>query len=94
MKKIFLTLLLVTNYCYAEPFPYEKPVVCDTAVDIFSMVQKEYNEKITFSGKPEGASEAGSAIVVTENKETGTWSIIQFNSKFACVIAVGKHEKS
>lgn len=93
MKKLFLLLLIVTN-CYAEPFAYEKPLICDNTVDIFSMLEKEYNEKIIFSGNPDGATEKGSVIVVTENSQTGTWTIVQFNSKFACVIAIGKNEKS
>ena len=41
MKKIFLILLLATN-CYAEPFRYDKPTVCDDAKEIFKMIE-EYN---------------------------------------------------
>ena len=47
MKKIFLILLLATN-CYAEPFRYDKPTICDDVKEVLKMIE-EYKEKIIFS---------------------------------------------
>jgi hypothetical protein len=92
MKKLFLIALLATN-CYAEPFRYDKPTVCDDAKEIFKMID-EYKEKVIFTGQPDGDGNIGSYIILTENAVTGTWTIIQNNSKFACVLAVGQNQKS
>ena len=92
MKKIFLILLLATN-CYAEPFRYDKPTICDDVKEVLKLIE-EYKEKIIFTGKPLGDNNGGSFIMLTENVSTGSWTLIQNNNKFACVIAVGQNEKS
>ena len=85
--------MLLASNCYADPFRYDKPTVCDDVKEIMKMIEK-YEEKIIFSGKPEGDGQGGSFIVLTENSKTGSWTLIQNNNKFACVIAVGQNEKS
>ena len=92
MKKLFLMMLLASN-CYADPFRYDKPTVCDDVKEIMKMIEK-YEEKIIFSGKPDGNGNGGSYIMLTENNKTGSWTLIQTNAKFSCVIAVGTNEKS
>jgi hypothetical protein len=92
MKKLFLLLLLSTN-CYAEPFQYDKPTICNDLLSVLNMMS-EYKEKIVFTGRPQGPNEGDSFIVLLENLETGTWTLLQHNEKFACIIAVGKNEKS
>ena len=47
MKKIFLILLLATN-CYAEPFRYDKPTICDDVKEVLKLIE-EYKEKIIFN---------------------------------------------
>jgi hypothetical protein len=92
MRKLFLLLLISTN-CYAEPFQYDKPTVCDDLGSVLKMMS-EYKEKIVFTGIPQGMTEGASSILLLENSNTGTWTILQHNEKFACIIAVGKNEKS
>lgn len=92
MKKILL-LTLFSSTCFAEPFRYDKPLICDEVKAVFSMIE-EFREVVTFSGDPEGEDNGGSKIILTQNKDTGTWTIIQSNNKYACVIAVGQNHNS
>lgn len=85
--------MLLASNVQAEAFRYDKPTVCDDIKTVFKMIE-EYEEKIIFTGKPEGDGNGGSYIVLTENSKTGSWTLLQTNQKFACVIAVGTNEKS
>ena len=93
MKKLLILFCLFCSLCRAESFTTQKGIVCAEFLEVMIGL-KEFNEIIIFKGEPTGPEDTGSFIVLMENKETGTWTILQYSAKVACVLAVGKNEKS
>jgi hypothetical protein len=86
MKKFLLGVLLLPALTTAEPVNVDKTVVCDRATTMLSLIEKKYQEKpIWFANSKDGD------FVVTINRDTNTWSIIQFSleKNIACLIDSG-----
>ena len=86
MKKITaVLLLLITTYGYSEPYTKEKSIVCaDTTTALESLI-KVYKEKPIWVG----VDQQQNKFVLVTNKETGTWTFLQFNDKAACALGTG-----
>jgi hypothetical protein len=66
---------------------YNKPVLCYPAVDLLAAIQENFKEETAFVVSHEYSAETLVAMFV--NTETGTYTIIEFNSEMACVLASG-----
>lgn len=87
MKKLLLALLLTSMSAFAAPVKITLQVVCDDANTLFqNLVEGEYQE-IPYWGGFEDLEKT--SFVLLTNKETGSWTMIRYNSKRACVLAVG-----
>ena len=80
-----LSLCVMASTVNAEPVKLEKPVVCDVTAKLLSAIQHEYKERPIWVGK----GEEGSNYSLLTNKETGSWTVIQFNKTLACVLGSG-----
>lgn len=93
MKKIAVTLTLgvALSVAFAEAVETKKDVVCDNKKELFDWVQtNEYQEKLIWMGD---SPLSKTKLAVISNKDTGTWTIIEFNDKYACVLSVGISSK-
>ena len=93
MKKIAVTLTLCValSVAFAEAIETKKDVVCDNKKELFDWVQtNEYQEKLIWIGD---SPLSKTKLAVISNKDTGTWTIIEFNDKYACVLSVGVSSK-
>jgi hypothetical protein len=73
------------------PFELQKPVKCAKAKDLLAYFESEYGEKMQWVAK-DGISESYFALLT--NKETNTYTIVQFDAETACVLGAGKQVKT
>jgi len=89
MRKTILAFLLglISSVAYAnEPFVVEKQVLCSNVEQVIkSLSGPEYKEEPIWGG-----SDGKDRYVITTNKKTNTWSMLQIIDGFACVIATGR----
>jgi hypothetical protein len=89
MKKLLIPILLMSiQLAYADAIEINKKVVCDKTKLIMDTLITEYKEIPLWSGSDE-KSNFGLLI----NKETGTWTIIQFNKDTTCILGVGENSR-
>ena len=89
MKKIAVTLSLcvVLSVAFAEAVKTKKDVICDNKKEIFNWLQtNEYQEKPIWIGDSPSSQ---TKFAVLSNKDTGTWTIVEFNDKHACIVDEG-----
>jgi hypothetical protein len=87
MKKLIAILLLASTSVFAAPVKSTLQIVCDDTKSIFEhFVEGEYQEVPFWAGFEDSNK---TSFVLLTNKETGTWTMIQYNAKRGCVIAVG-----
>jgi len=69
-----------------------KPVVCNDATAVVQSLKEQFKEIPAFLGE----GNDGSAYALSINKETGTWTMLQFSpdKTTACMIGSGKQAQS
>lgn len=96
MRKTILTLaLLLTNTAFAQQPPGEiidlvKPLKCSRAESVMNFFAEKFKEKPLWVGK----TSTGTHIVLMVNKETKTWTLIEYDSALACVLGAGETSSS
>ena len=93
MKKTIITLLgcMALSVVVAEPTKTTKEVICDNRKDLFEWLQtNEYQEKPTWLGDNPLSN---TKLAILSNKDTGTWTIIEFDDSYACVVSIGINSK-
>lgn len=84
---VALLLGLSSTVAQADPQRLQKVVICDDTEAILKGLQDgRYKESPTWSGISSGKD---SSFVIMVNEETGTWTIVQFNSTAACILGEG-----
>lgn len=84
-QSILASLLLIPTLLLAEPVELNKRVVCDKTAVVFHSLLKDHGERPIWVG----VSKEDSTVVVS-NPRTGSWSIVLFNDKVACVLEAGE----
>jgi hypothetical protein len=89
MSVVFLFCFLST-IANAQQSPgtttVNKKVVCTDAKTLFESVRdSKYKEEPIWVGRLDD-----STMTILANKETGTWTLVQFNGNVACVIDAGE----
>lgn len=69
-----------------DVFEYTKRVACSEPKIVFKVLQEEYGEVFLMVGEVHGGK---TAIAVFANPKSGSWSIVEYNEKQACVINSG-----
>ena len=87
---ILLTLSSLASVARSEPFTGKKNITCDDTSTLINALV-EYGENPVWSGTD---SETKTTYGILMNSKTKTWTIIQFDSKIACVLGVGEEAKS
>ena len=90
MRKIILGLaFLLTNTAFAqdsEIFDLVKPMKCSHAESVMNFFTEKFKEKPLWVGK----TNTDTHIVLLVNKETKTWTMIEYDSRIACVLGAGE----
>jgi hypothetical protein len=88
MKKFLVSVLLLPVLSIAqEPVIVEKPVVCEKVEIILNSLTKEFSEKPVWLGE---SSDSKYSVFVDKK---GSWTIIQFTDKIACILGTGETSK-
>lgn len=77
---------LINSVANAQPVQHEKIVLCDKTAEMFEALGKQYQEVPVWGGKN---SEQGLNFALMLNTETKTWTLVQFNTKTACILGIG-----
>jgi hypothetical protein len=90
MKKLLLLLMFATS-AFAQQqefqvFELTRPMKCAAVEDIMLFINQNFGETMAWVGKDENNS---SYLALYKNKETGSWSLIQYDSKVGCFIGSG-----
>jgi hypothetical protein len=93
MKKILFLLVLIPLLTSAQssgPVAIEKTVICDKTQNVLDVIiNGRYQENPVWGGVDDD-----SRYGLLVNRETGTWTIIQFNKETACILGTGKSSRS
>lgn len=88
MKKLLLSLLLALPVLsFAEPVRINKTVICNDLDELISVIQDRRLEVIDWLG----INSSDTSYVLTVNKDTQSWTILQINIKenVGCVVGSG-----
>lgn len=86
---IALSLALVCAVTHAQkPVETNKKIVCFPVKVLMKDLKDKYGEEPMVMGTTSNMSEVAMALYL--NKETGSYTIIEFDTEAACVISVGK----
>ena len=90
MKKLiilfFATLLIVVAIAQAGPVEVKKTVICEETKKLYNeLINGEYAELPAWGGEGEK-----SKFVLLINKETTTWTLIEFDRGTRCIIGAGE----
>ena len=89
MRNLILGVLLLPAFAQAQPVTVEKPVVCDKVKNVI-----EYLSGSDIQEQPFWAGiDKKSRYLMMVNKETNSWTLIQFNDQIACIIGSGENSK-
>jgi len=86
MKKLFLFIL--TTFCIssqAEMFQLRKIMICDQKENVLQSLSENFEEFPIWSGH----SERGSIIAIFVNKTNGSYTVVEYDNKVACILSVG-----
>jgi len=93
MKYLLFILLIVSPIVFSETLQEDngvtmqmKPVPCKDANTLALEVLKKYGEEPIWFGEDETAD---SKYTITYNKESKTWTFIQFDDKVGCILGYG-----
>ena len=82
---IGLALIVLASIVYAiEPFTINKQMDCADTTTVLDVIIKQKGETPMWVGRDEVTR-----FVLTEDKKTKEWTMIQYNAKIACVLATG-----
>jgi hypothetical protein len=91
MKKLLLLLMFVTPIVFAQQqeiqiFELSRQLKCAKTEDLMNFITQNFGETMAWVGKDENNS---SFLAIFSNKDTGTWSLIQYDSKIGCYLGSG-----
>lgn len=96
MKKfLIVVMLLIPTLAY--PTQRNKPVFCHQLNEILDNLKTNYGEKLEFVVENQIYRDFITNIAMMRNKETGSWTMIEYGENFdgeGCVIASGKDHDS
>jgi hypothetical protein len=88
MKKLLVSVILLPVLAVAQgPVIVEKPVVCEKVEIILNSLTKEFSEKPVWLGE---SSDSKYSVFVDKK---GSWTIIQFTDRMACILGTGETSK-
>ena len=93
MKSIVMAFLFcfISSIANAqEIIDLNKPMKCSEAQNVMNYFTSNHKETPVWVGK----TVHGSYITLLANKETRSWTIVEYDSKIACVLGAGEEKTS
>jgi hypothetical protein len=93
MKSIVMAFLFcfISSIANAqEIIDLNKPMKCSEAQNVMNYFTNNHKETPVWVGK----TVHGSYITLLANKETRSWTIVEYDSKIACVLGAGEEKTS
>ena len=89
MRYLLVALLCLTScFSYAQVSEYERKITCGTLKIILkTLTGEEIEESPIWVGRTD-TTDTQTAVLV--NKQTLTWTVIQYDTKVACVLSSGE----
>lgn len=91
LSTLMLMLLAACAVAAAEPRILNKQVACADKDQVFKSVAQDFGEIPQWTGQ---SPQSNTNLVLTANLKTGSWTLIEYNSTMACVLAVGENSNS
>jgi len=91
MKYLLVSVAMVFSFSSiamepSQVFTLNKPMKCAPAQAVFEEFSQLFGEKPLWAGKEENTT---SYITLLSNKDTGSWTLVQYDSRTACVLGTG-----
>jgi hypothetical protein len=90
MRKLLLVVLTcLSGTLYAdntEIFQLNKPMMCSKVQRLIEYITTDYQEKLLWVGQEESTY---TYIALYKNPDTGSWSLIQYDSSTGCFLGHG-----
>jgi len=80
---LFLTSLVAS--AQSNLIEIDKPVTCSDPKTVIEGLSDQYQEQPFWSGRGRE-----SKYVLLVNSKTGSWSMVEYNDKIACIVGTGK----
>jgi hypothetical protein len=78
--------MFVASSAIADPFPSEKPVICEDYDVVTAALAEKYHEKMVWMGKD---IKNGNVHFLTVNEKEGSWTYVETDGKTACILGAG-----
>ncbi len=83
-------LCLASSIVDAQVFQTRKPIICDKVKTVVEALDENYQEVPIWTGK-DASDETRYSLFI--NKQTKSWTFIQFTSEIACILGTGQDSK-
>jgi len=87
MKKLLLLLMFAMPAFAQQQIDMTKRLKCSSTEYVFKLFKEQFDEKPVWLGRDKGTD---TYITLLENKEKGTWSLIQYDADLACILGAGE----
>jgi len=71
-------------------FRYDYPILCDSTQTIIENLSKNYQEKLSWTGKHDNDNSVYSLWVQPKDN---SWTLVKSNKEFACILGIGSDSK-
>jgi hypothetical protein len=92
MSKLIVTLaLLISTAAFAQQIiDLTKPIKCSDPQSVMNFFKDTHKEKPVWVGK----TVHNTHITILSNEETKSWTLIEYDTKLACVLGAGEDKTS
>ena len=91
MKKTIIALLLCISTTVSaqtiQLFELTRQMKCAAVDTLIAHLMEAYGEKVVWVGKDRNN---GTYVSLYKNESTGTWTMIQYDSRTGCVLSAGE----
>ena len=86
-------LLLCSTWAQAAQFEWQKTIICDDTNAVFDYFEKgQPQERVVWRGRD--LMEPLLTHTMLANIKTGSWTLVQHDAQYACVLAAGLEFKA
>lgn len=90
---IAAALLLCSTWVQAAQFEWQKTIICDSTKAVFDYFEKgTHQERVVWRGRD--LTDPAITHTMLANIKTGTWTLVQHDDRWACVLAAGTDFKA
>jgi hypothetical protein len=84
-----LSLFVTVTFARDKGVKTDKPVMCFPVKNFLKDLKDKYGEEPMLVGATTNMDDVGVSVYI--NKDTGTYTIFEFDTEAACVLSVGKN---